>query len=451
MLNYTVEELPVESIDLGVRGRKEYNNIQELASSIQTKGLMHNIVVYRPDGLKPQLIAGGRRLKAISDVLKWKVVPCRVYTKPLSELELKSLELEENLQRENLTFVEDVNLKREIHNLQLAIHGQKIAPSDTQGHTMEDTARMLGVDRSTLSLDMKLAKAMEEFPDVQWDRCKNKSEAMKMLNTINTSIVRMERASDVEKSLGTMNQRVQSLHQSYIVGDFFDKVLQCPDHYFDLIELDPPYGIDLTGKKKGYTNPGYNKGGYNEIPADKYTDFMLKTFQLCYSKAAPNSWMICWFGPDPWFDSMRQWAEMAGWETTGLVGIWAKGKEDESGLAEANAGQTHMPLKRLANAYEMFYYMWKGDPSLNKPGRSNVFSFKPVPHTSKTHPTERPLELMGELLTTFGQPGARVLVPFAGSGNTLISSMLNNMSSIGFDLTQSYKDSFTCRVQEVFG
>ena len=459
-MDYVVEQLPTTEIDSSERAREDYRNLDKLAHSIGQKGLMHNLVVYRlPGDSKAKLIAGGRRLKAITDFLKWPTVPCKVYNRFLNEQELKELELEENLQREDLSFVEEVKLKREIHNLQLAIHGEKIArAADAPGHSLSDTAKMLNVDKSTLSLDLKLAKAMEEFPEIQWDKFKNKSDAMKCLNTINTSINRMEKAKEVEAELGDSTCRAGMMIKNYIIGDFFEKVRECPDNYFDLIEIDPPYAIDLTRIKKGYNDPGYNKTGYNEVDEDAYPSFLLKTFQECYRVAATNSWLICWFGPDPWFNVVRQLGEKAGWKTTGLVGLWTKGKEEEkekkeggnNGPEEANAGQTHMPTKRLANAYEMFYYMWKGDPSLQKVGRSNVFAFKPVTHSKKIHPTERPLELIVEILNTFAGPGANVLVPFAGSGNTMLSAMMCNMKPLGFDLTESYRDGYMIRVKEIY-
>jgi len=295
-----------------------------------------------------------------------------------------------------------------------------------------------------------LAKAMEEFPDIQWEKFKNKHEAMKCLNTISTSLDRMQKSQDIQQELGSNQCRAALMIKNYVIGDFFTKITECPDNYFDLIEVDPPYAIDLTRVKKGYNDPGYNKTGYNEISEGDYPAFLYNTFFQCYKKAAQNSWMICWFGPDPWFQIVRDLAEKAGWKTTGLVGIWSKGKEDEDGISEANAGQTHMPTKRLANAYEMFYYCWKGDPSLAKPGRSNVFGYKPVPHTKKIHPTERPLEMISDVLQTFAHPGANVLVPFAGSGNTLLAAMLCDMKGLGFDLTEGYRDGYVIRVQEIF-
>ena len=451
-MSYRVEELAISEIDASSRAREDYGNLTQLAHSIKEKGLMHNLVVYRlPGESTARLIAGGRRFKAITEHLGWTKAPCRVYDRFLSELELKSLELEENLQRENLSYVEEVNLKRKIHELQVAIHGEKTSRApDATGHSQADTAAMLNESKQNISLDLKLAKAMEDFPEIQWSNFKNKHEAMKCLNTITTSIVKSEKAKEVEAELGNSECKAAFMVKNYVIGDFFERVKECPDGYFDLVEVDPPYAIDLTRVKKGYNDPGYNKTGYNEIVEGDYPQFLLSVFRETYRVAAANSWMIVWFGPDPWFQIVSDLAEKVGWKTTGLVGLWTKGKEDESGIAEANAGQTHMPTKRLANAYEMFYYMWKGDPSLAKPGRSNVFGFKPVPHTQKIHPTERPLELMVEVLKTFVGPGANVLVPFAGSGNTLLSAMMCSMKPLGFDLTEGYRDGYLIRVNELF-
>jgi site-specific DNA-methyltransferase (adenine-specific) len=290
---------------------------------------------------------------------------------------------------------------------------------------------------------MQIAKAMEDFPDLQWDKMKNKKEASKVVQKIYSSIGRMENAKKVEKELGTGDARKKKLYDSFMIGDFFELIEQIPNGYFDLVEVDPPYAIDLTKKKKGY---GYE--GYNEVEKEKYEDFLFDTIRKCYDKMAENSWLIFWFGPDPWFQVIREMLEHFKFGTTGLVGIWVKGEDKEGGITAT--GQTHMPNKRLANAYEMFYYAWKGAPNLARPGRSNIFGHAPVPHTRKTHPTEKPQELIDDILTTFGVEGNKVLVPFAGSGTTLISAAKNNMIPLGFDLTQAYKDSYILRVNEMF-
>jgi site-specific DNA-methyltransferase (adenine-specific) len=287
---------------------------------------------------------------------------------------------------------------------------------------------------------------MERFPELQWDRCKNKEAAYKLVTNIEGSIDRMEVAKQVEKKIGGVDKQKKTLFDAYQVKDFFVGIHDCPDNFFNLVEIDPPYAINLEKVKKGYSYEGYN-----EILHEEYPVFIQSVLHSCFKKMAQDSWLLLWFGPDPWFANMAEWLRDAGFNTTGLVGIWTKGaSNDGSDIITSSSGQTHMPNSRLANAYEMFYYAWKGNPVLAKPGSSNVFGYKPIPPGQKTHPTERPMELMSDLLATFGVEGSRVLVPFAGSGNTLISAIQNKMFPIGFDLTQAYKDSYVIKVDAIF-
>jgi site-specific DNA-methyltransferase (adenine-specific) len=118
-----------------------------------------------------------------------------------------------------------------------------------------------------------------------------------------------------------------------------------------------------------------------------------------------------------------------------MCGIWTK-----------TIGQNKHPQTKLSNAYEMFFYAYKGQPALNKAGRSNVFNYSPIPPNQKTHPTERPVDLTTEIYDTFAFPGSRILIPFLGSGNGLISAHNLGMSAVGFELTKACKDSFIVKV-----
>lgn len=96
----------------------------------------------------------------------------------------------------------------------------------------------------------------------------------------------------------------------------------------------------------------------------------------------------------------------------------------------------------------MFFYGYKGGGRIKKGGRANVFNYKPVSAGRKIHPTERPIEMIQEVLSTFGSPGDRVLVPYLGSGNTLLASANLQMTSFGYDLSKEYKDRFITKVHE---
>ncbi len=83
-------------------------------------------------------------------------------------------------------------------------------------------------------------------------------------------------------------------------------------------------------------------------------------------------------------------------------------------------------------------------------GRSNVFAIPGVPPSQRIHATERPIELMQEILKTFVYPGARVIIPFLGSGNTLIACYKEGMTGFGYDLSAEHKKGFLIRVAKTF-
>ena len=56
---------------------------------------------------------------------------------------------------------------------------------------------------------------------------------------------------------------------------------------------------------------------------------------------------------------------------------------------------------------------------------------------------------MKEIYETFAFPGSRVLIPFLGSGNGLISAQEVGMSGIGFELSKEYRDSFLVKTYKM--
>lgn len=83
--------------------RKELSGIEELAASIDSIGLIQNIVV-RPNEDGFELIAGARRLEALK-LLKWEKVTVDVQA--LGDKEAEEARLIENLHREDLTALEE--------------------------------------------------------------------------------------------------------------------------------------------------------------------------------------------------------------------------------------------------------------------------------------------------------------------------------------------------------
>ncbi len=426
--------LPLSDIDEGTRFREDYGDLVDLIHSIKTQGIINPISVYRTQEGRYVLIAGGRRLHACREI-DYSPIPVRIFTKALSELELRVLELAENIQRKDMEWHEEAKLKREIHNLQQKLHGTPVpGPTSVGGWKMEDTATMLGVSKSNISQAIALANNMDTLSDiVDFKSMKNAKEATNQINHISEALLRSELAKRAEKNKAE-GSFLQSLYDSFKVGDAFEGMKELPDSSFDFCLLDPPYGIELDKVKIGDTST------YTEVAQQDYLIFMKRCFAETFRLLKDNTFCICWFGIDPWFEFLYQLATEAGFTGSRIPGLWAK-----------PSGQSMNPTQSLANAYEAFFIFKKGSPVLAKPGRINIFHF---PHTTvkeKYHPTQKPLELAQEIFSTFSFENSKTIVPFLGSGVDILAGASLKRQVEGFDTNEEHKGGFIQAAQRLFG
>jgi len=438
-----LKSIPLQDVDLGERFRKDYVNLEDLKSSIskiidypdgtkKERGLIHPITVSITEKGKYILLAGGRRFHACQE-LGWTKIPCYIFD-PMDIFDRKAIESEENLSREDLSYAERASATRELHALYVDKYGESMGSSG-KGHSKEDTANLLGVSRITIGRDIDLANAIDAIPEL--GECKNRAEALKMYDRMKEDMIKDELSQRYQarlKESGT-DAALRNLSNSYIVGDFFDKVKDIPDRSVHLVEIDPPYGIDLKNIKKGAK---VETMGYNEISVKDYPRFMERLVDEADRILMNDGWLLMWFANEPWTNLIYKILRTKGYELTRTHAIWNKG----------GGGQTHAPDIYLGSTYEPFYYARKGNAILYKQGRSNVFDYRPVTPNNKVHPTEKPIELYEEILSCFCPPTGRFVVAFLGSGNSLLAGANLSMKGIGYDLTKKYKDSYIVRVFE---
>ncbi len=88
--------------------------IKELAETIQNHGLLQPIIVREYEPSKYEIIAGERRFRAVNE-LKWEKIPAII--EKMNDKETASLALIENLQREQLSSVEEAQAYRSLMDL----------------------------------------------------------------------------------------------------------------------------------------------------------------------------------------------------------------------------------------------------------------------------------------------------------------------------------------------
>lgn len=125
------------------RRRFSQEGLEELAASIREKGLLQPLVV-RPKGEGYELVAGERRLRA-AEMAGLKEVPALI--RDLTDQEAMEVALVENLQREDLTPLEEARGYQALLGL---------------GLTQEEVAKRVGKARSTVANALRLLQLPEE-------------------------------------------------------------------------------------------------------------------------------------------------------------------------------------------------------------------------------------------------------------------------------------------------
>ena len=150
------DEISVELIERNrFQPRREFDQraIDELAESIRKHGVLQPLLV-RPKGDGYELIAGERRWRATRQV-GLETVPCRVVH--LEDQQVCEAAIEENLKREDLNVIEKAIAFRDYLN--------------NFGGTIEDLARQLSMNRSTISNMLRLLELPEDVQNaVRQDR-----------------------------------------------------------------------------------------------------------------------------------------------------------------------------------------------------------------------------------------------------------------------------------------
>lgn len=131
--------IPLVQIVVNNQHRTTFEEIVELAQSIKEVGLIQPLLVRKRPDQKFDLVAGERRLRAAKQ-LRLETVPCDI--RDLSDGEVASLQLAENLMRKDLNPIEEAK------GFQDVIQRNR--------YTLAKVAKMYGRNKSTISRSIKL-------------------------------------------------------------------------------------------------------------------------------------------------------------------------------------------------------------------------------------------------------------------------------------------------------
>jgi DNA modification methylase len=387
------------------RQRREFDPAahQELIASIQGPGgLLHPPVLRRsPSGLV--LVAGERRLRAITEIFElggtfWYNLCCFTgeggeipYTDlgELSPLEAKEAELEENIRREDLTWQERVTAESELLELRRAQSegsGSFPAPSDI--------AKELGARPDTIAKNIMLARNLHR-PEVS--EAKSPKEAVKALRRVEES----ERNVGLAQALG--KEFLGSKH-TLVNGDAIEWMKRQIPGTYDVICTDPPYGMGAD--EFGDSGGGAAGAHFYEDDAESAYTLLhaLVDYGLRLAKPDAHLYVFCDF--DKFYDlrgMITNSADSPGWRVFRTPLIWYK----------PSAFRAPWPEQGPQRKYECILYAVKGGLKCARLGGDVITC---PPDTNLGHQAQKPVELYRDLLSRSVRPGMKVLDPFCGTG-----------------------------------
>ena len=412
-----MSKVKVEDIKIkDERFREDYGEIEELAVSIQRYGLLHPIVVDK----ELNLIAGERRLKA-HKLLGLAEIEVKLL-KDVTELEKREVEIEENLRRKDFNWQEEVKAKNEVDKIKRELYGSAVK-GHGGGWSIRDTSDSLGDSIGTVSRDLRLAKALDEFPELATE--KTKDGAWKRYQKMRERDIVQELAEKVVVKVDT---------GCLVNADSKVEMKKIKSSSVDLILTDPPFAIALD---KGFKSADAWAGKVYDDELQHVMNTIDLVIKECYRVLKEDRHMYLFFAVQH-YEYVLKMISDAGFNVNAVPCMWHKTGGGGAGGSEYS----------YASNYEVCFLAMKGRRALNKLGQTNVFVEPRVAPQRKIHPTQKPHSLLRRIIEQSSQPGELVVDPFAGSSSTLISAFEVKRQAFGIELDKEYYTQGVLRIEE---
>lgn len=208
-----------------------------------------------------------------------------------------------------------------------------------------------------------------------------------------------------------------------LCGDSFDEATirrLVAVHKPTALLTDPPYGIDL---ETDWTAGGGKK--YKPVLNDNQA-FDANAIRLMFDDCSEQFW----WGANYYQRSLLDHDLEGSWL------VWDKRNENTDSVIGAGF---EMCWSRSKHKQDVLRYLW-----------TNFTSHKNDGH-KRMHPTEKPVDMLREIIDRWIAPGSIVLDLFAGSGSTLLAAHHSKCIGVGIELDPAYVDAIVERLESATG
>lgn len=424
------------------RQRKEFDaaRLVELANSIALVGLIHPIIV-REEGSKVILVAGERRLRAIQTLwmlgkhfrcakihIPEGMVPCLLQG-DLPQEQRMEMELEENIQRDDLTWQEKSQAIAKLMELRQLQAREADLPPVTISQLTQEVKFSGSSFKTGLSINQEVranllvSKHLDD-PDVQ--KAKNAPEALKIIKRKEELAKSAALGVSVGKTFSAQDHQVQNVNCLTWLGN-------PPAGQFDVILTDPPYGMgaDEFGNSDGKAQGAHF---YN----DSYEEWEKLMSRLWpnltrLSKPLAHLYMFCDIDR---FHELKSIAETYGWQPFRTPLIWVNPTANRVPWIDSG------PQRK----WQAILYAKKGSKVVNRIS-GDVLTFPSDPNLN--HQAQKPVALFSELLARSARPGDSVLDPFCGTGPIFPAAHGLKVKATGLEVDPAAYGIALKRIQEL--
>jgi len=399
------------------------DKLQEFSDGIARRGLLHPIIL-RPEHDKLVLVAGERRLRAITDLADLGTpirhdgeevplgeIPYTLLT-DLTPLEAEEAELEENIHRVDLTWQEQAAAHSRLKALREAQAARDGAIPPSVGDLAEELkGSREGGFQDNLRRELIVAKHLDK-PEVA--AAKSVDEAFKILKRAEQT----ERSRALGESVG--RTFTADLHRC-INADSLDWMKDCPAEQFDVILTDPPYGMgaDEFGDSGGLAQGAHGYADTADTALRCYMALAWEGFRI--TKPQAHLYAFC---DIDLFPQLKTIMTEAGWWVFRTPLIWHKPTAMRAPWPE------HGPQRK----YETCLYAVKGKRPTLKIAPDLVAW---TPDTNLGHAAQKPVALFKDFLSRSVNAGDTVLDPFCGSGPVFPAAHELRCKATGIELDQA--------------
>jgi len=427
-------KLNIKNIEIKDRTRRDFGNLSSLSESIEKYGLIQPLVVEKISDSNWRLIAGERRLRAAlgTGILE---VDCIERT-DLSSQDRIELELEENLNRKDFEWTEEVEIKRRIDELAKERMGQAMPGSKKgEGWSVQKMAEKLDQSKGMVSQDLKLARYLKKNPG-------KVKEFQKIPKTVALRKIKDEEHADRVKS--KLSSGAFKITEDLICCNAVEGLAAQEQNSVDLILTDPPYGTDVVSE-------GANHHGMM-LDSDNLTGagarVLLENLSEQIARILKPGRHFYIFHALEHYSFLKRILQINGLVVTSYPIIWSKGSPQVggTGLSYMRCWEPIMfgykPAEAASDIREL------KDNCIDLLDGADRIEFKPEKSGKRLHAFEKPQGLLRFLIRQSSRIGELVLDPFSGSASTLLAAYGENRRAKGFELNNDHYVRALDRLQE---